>query len=124
MIPRSNSGNLNSTVGCAERAGLVPAVAGVSACLTTQNIAGSLFHFLKMLTNGKHLRLENNWSGRVNQLVNSGGALIILILNSYVPKFFFALADTTFLYLGVRQFDQYNKNPENNYKLWFAKEVL
>jgi uncharacterized PurR-regulated membrane protein YhhQ (DUF165 family) len=38
------------------------------------------------------------------------GAVIILILNSYLFKFFFALFDTPLMYLGVRLLKNYDED--------------
>lgn len=118
-------------------------IASMIAYLTAQSIDVSLFHFWKKFTQGKHLWLRNIGSTTFSQLVdstailtilylagnlgsavNSVGALIILILNSYVFKFFFALADTPLFYLGVRLFNRYNEDPEDTYHLSFEEEAL
>lgn len=117
-------------------------LASMFAYLTAQSIDVSLFHFWKRLTKGKHLWLRNNGSTMVSQMVdsiailtilylagnlgssiNTVGALIVLIINSYVFKFFFALADTPFFYLGVKLFNQYNEDPENAFNLIPAEET-
>ena len=88
-----------------------------------------MYHFWKRLTKSKHLWLRNNASTTVSQLVDStaiitilyiagnlddaiddAGAVIILILNSYLFKFFFALFDTPFMYLGVRLLKNYDED--------------
>lgn len=105
-------------------------IASMIAYLTAQTIDVRLFHFWKNLTKGKHLWLRNNASTTVSQLVdstailsilylagnlgdsvNSVGSLIILILNSYLFKFFFALFDTPLFYLGVKLFREYDEDP-------------
>jgi len=92
-------------------------LASMFAYLTAQSIDVKLFHFWKKLTKGKHLWLRNNGSTMVSQLVdstailsilyfagnlgdavNSIGALTILIINSYLFKFLFALLDTPIFY--------------------------
>lgn len=92
-------------------------LASMFAYLTAQTIDVKLFHFWKNLTKGKHLWLRNNGSTMVSQLVdstailsilyvagnlgdavNSISALIILIINSYLFKFLFALFDTPIFY--------------------------
>lgn len=105
-------------------------IASMIAYLTAQTVDVRLFHFWKNRTKGKHLWLRNNASTTVSQLVdsililtilylagnlgdniNSIGALIILIINSYLFKFFFALFDTPFFYLGVELFKEYREDP-------------
>ncbi|MDR8391659.1 queuosine precursor transporter [Aliifodinibius sp. S!AR15-10] len=105
-------------------------IASIIAYLTAQTVDVRLFHFWKRLTKGKHLWLRNNASTTVSQLVdstailsilyiagnlgdnvNSIGALIILILNSYLFKFFFALFDTPLFYIGVKLFREYDEDP-------------
>ena len=103
------------------------------AYLVAQSVDVKLYHFWKKLTAGKYLWLRNNGSTMVSQLVDSTailsilymtsnlgenvssvGALIILILNSYIFKFFFALFDTPILYAGVWLFKGYDENPDGN----------
>ncbi|MBD3614923.1 MAG: queuosine precursor transporter [Gracilimonas sp.] len=105
-------------------------IASMIAYLTAQTVDVRLFHFWKNLTGGKHLWLRNNASTMFSQLVdstailtilylagnlgdnvNSVATLIILILNSYLFKFFFALFDTPLFYLGVRFLRHYNEDP-------------
>lgn len=105
-------------------------IASMIAYLVAQTIDVRLFHFWKDLTKGKHLWLRNNASTTVSQLVDSTailtilfiagnlgsevdtiGKLIILILNSYLFKFFFALFDTPLCYLGVKLFQDYEEDP-------------
>jgi len=100
------------------------------AYLVAQTVDVRLFHFWKKLTKGKHLWLRNNASTTVSQLVDSTailsilymagnlgndvttvGALVILIINSYLFKFFFALFDTPLFYLGVRLFKDFDEDP-------------
>ncbi len=106
-------------------------LASMVAYLTAQSIDVQLFHFWKRLTKGKHLWLRNNASTTVSQLVDSisiltilylagnlGSAvrsvwdLIVLIINSYLFKFFFALCDTPLFYLGVWLGRNYIEDPE------------
>jgi len=106
-------------------------IASMIAYITAQTVDVQLFHFWKRFTKGKHLWLRNNASTTVSQLVDSTailtilymagnlgeevttiGALIILILNSYLFKFFFALFDTPLLYLGVKLFRDYEEDPD------------
>lgn len=108
-------------------------VSSMIAYLTAQTVDVRLFHFWKEYTNGKHLWLRNNGSTMISQMVdsvtilsilymagnlgediNTIGALIILILNSYVFKFFFALFDTPFFYLGVKLFKDFDEDPSGN----------
>lgn len=105
-------------------------IASMIAYLTAQTVDVRLFHFWKNLTGGKHLWLRNNASTMVSQLVdstailsilylagnlgdnvNSVATLIILILNSYLFKFFFALFDTPLFYLGVKFLRHYDEDP-------------
>ena len=106
-------------------------IASMIAYLIAQSVDVRLFHFWKKKTNGKHLWLRNNGSTMFSQLVDSTailtilymagnlgdnintiGALIILIINSYLFKFFFALFDTPLMYLGVKLFKQFEEDPE------------
>ncbi len=105
-------------------------IASMIAYLVAQTVDVRLFHFWKNFTKGKHLWLRNNASTTVSQLVDSTailsilymagnlgdnvktvGALMILILNSYLFKFFFALFDTPLFYLGVKLFKDYEEDP-------------
>lgn len=106
-------------------------IASMIAYLTAQSVDVRLFHFWKKKTNGKHLWLRNNASTMFSQLVDSTailmilyfagnlgdnitnlGAVFILILNSYLFKFFFALFDTPLFYLGVKLLKEYEEDPE------------
>ncbi len=106
-------------------------IASMIAYLTAQSVDVKLFHFWKKKTKGKHLWLRNNASTMVSQLVDSTailsilyftnklgsnidtiGALIILIVNSYLFKFFFAIFDTPLFYLGVKIFKEFEEDPE------------
>ncbi|WP_445666368.1 queuosine precursor transporter [Fodinibius sp. AD559] len=105
-------------------------IASMIAYLVAQTVDVRLFHFWKDLTDGKHLWLRNNASTTVSQLVDSTailsilyfagnlgqdvdtiGKLVILILNSYLFKFFFALFDTPLCYLGVKIFQEFEEDP-------------
>lgn len=105
-------------------------IASMIAYLTAQTVDVHLFHFWKNLTGGKHLWLRNNASTMFSQLVdstciltilylagnlgsdvNTVGALIILILNSYLFKFFFAMFDTPLFYVGVYLLQEYDEDP-------------
>lgn len=108
-------------------------VASMIAYLVAQSVDVRLFHFWKRLTKGKYLWLRNNGSTMFSQLVDSTailsilyfsgnlgenitgiGALIILILNSYWYKVFFAAFDTPFVYLAVWFFKDYDEDPEGH----------
>ncbi len=105
-------------------------IGSMIAYLTAQTIDVRLFHFWKEFTKGKHLWLRNNGSTMVSQLVDSTailsilyfsgnlgdgvttiGALVILIFNSYIFKFFAALFDTPIIYLCVRYLKDYEEDP-------------
>lgn len=111
-------------------------VSSMIAYLIAQSVDVRLFHFWKRVTKGKYLWLRNNGSTMFSQLVDSTailsilyftgnlgenvttiGALVILIINSYLFKFFFALFDTPLAYLGVWLFRDYEEDPEG-YKLY------
>src|SRR5690606_27083302 len=108
-------------------------IASMIAYLTAQTIDVKLFHFWKRFTRGKHLWLRNNASTMISQMVdtvaillilyyagnlgeniNSIGALVILIINSYLFKFFAALFDTPLFYLGVYRLKHYNEDPSGH----------
>jgi uncharacterized integral membrane protein (TIGR00697 family) len=108
-------------------------IASMLAYLIAQSVDVRLFHFWKKKTKGKHLWLRNNASTTVSQLVdstailtilylagnlgeniNTVGALIILIINSYLFKFAFALIDTPLMYLGVKLFKPFEEDPERS----------
>lgn len=112
---------------------LANTLSSMFAYLVAQSIDVRLYHFWKKLTSGKYLWLRNNGSTMVSQLVDSTailsilymtsnlgenvssiGALIILILNSYIFKFFFALLDTPILYAAVWLFKAYDEDPEGH----------
>ncbi|MBK97688.1 MAG: hypothetical protein CL672_02715 [Balneola sp.] len=104
-------------------------IASMIAYLIAQSVDVRLYHFWKRLTKGKHLWLRNNASTTVSQLVdstaiitilylagnlddaiNNASAVIILIVNSYLFKFFFALFDTPLMYIGVRLLKNYDED--------------
>lgn len=106
-------------------------IGSMIAYLIAQTVDIRLFHFWKRFTRGKHLWLRNNASTMVSQLIDStailtilyfagnlgdnvtgSGALVILILNSYVFKFFSALFDTPFIYAAVHYFRNYYEDPD------------
>lgn len=116
-------------------------VSSMIAYLIAQSVDVRLYHFWKRITKGKYLWIRNNASTMVSQLVDStailtilyvsgnlgenvstAGALGILIINSYLFKFFFALFDTPLIYLGVWLFKEYDEDPEG-YKLYDEKSV-
>ena len=103
--------------------------ASMVAYLTAQFIDVHVFHFLRNITNGKHLWLRNNGSTFTSQLVDSisvvlityyyAGAihigenenvfdkLIILILSNYFFKFSSALLDTIPFYILTKRLSRY-----------------
>lgn len=106
-------------------------IGSMIAYLTAQTIDVRLYHFWKRYTKGKKLWLRNNASTMVSQLVDSTailsilyfsgnlgdnidgpGALLILIFNSYIFKFFTALFDTPLVYLGVKLLHRYEEDPD------------
>lgn len=106
-------------------------ISSMIAYLIAQSVDVRLFHFWKRLTKGKHLWLRNNGSTMFSQLVDSTlilsilymsgnlgenvvtfGALGILIVNSYLFKFFFALFDTPIFYFSVWFFKKYDEDPQ------------
>jgi len=121
-------------------------IASMIAYLVAQTVDVHVFHFWKRLTKGKHLWLRNNGSTTFSQLVdttsiltilylannlgpeiNTIGKLAILIVNSYIFKFFFALFDTPLFYLGVWLLkERVHEDPDE--KIWgyhsFREEAL
>lgn len=114
-------------------------VSSMIAYLIAQSVDVRLFHFLKRVTKGKYLWIRNNGSTMFSQLVDSTlilsilylsgnlgenittlGMLGILIINSYLFKFFFALFDTPIIYLAVWFFREYDEDPQG-YKLFDGK---
>lgn len=114
-------------------------VSSMIAYLIAQSVDVRLFHFLKRITKGKYLWIRNNGSTMFSQLVDSTlilsilylsgnlgenittlGMLGILIINSYLFKFFFALFDTPIIYLAVWFFREYDEDPQG-YKLFDGK---
>jgi hypothetical protein len=53
-------------------------------------------------------------TGNLGDNITGVAALGILILNSYIFKFFFALVDTPILYAGVWLFKAYNEDPSGH----------
>lgn len=116
-------------------------ISSMIAYLIAQSVDVRLFHFWKRLTKGKYLWLRNNGSTMFSQLIDSTtilsilyftgnlgdnvtglGALTILIVNSYIFKFFFALFDTPFAYLGVWMFRDYEEDPEG-FQLYETEKI-
>lgn len=117
-------------------------IGSMIAYLVAQTVDVQLFHFWKRLTKGRHLWLRNNASTMISQLVDSTailsilyfagnlgdsvtgpGALFVLILNSYLFKFFSALLDTPACYAAVHYLRGYYEDPEG-YQIPERKMVL
>ena len=103
--------------------------ASMIAYISAQFIDVHIFHFLKKLTNGKHLWLRNNGSTLISQLVDSVAVILIthyfadalpkndtgeliqpllyFIMASYVFKLVVALLDTIPFYVGVKYLTKY-----------------
>ncbi len=103
--------------------------ASMVAYLTAQFVDVHVFHFLKKITNGKHLWIRNNFSTLTSQLVDStavilithyyahaipldktepiAGQLFIYIISTYVFKLVAALGDTIPFYMGVKYLTKY-----------------
>jgi uncharacterized integral membrane protein (TIGR00697 family) len=129
------SGGLNLFEGVYEFV-IANTVSSMIAYLIAQSVDVRLFHFWKRITKGKYLWIRNNGSTMFSQLIDSTlilsilyfsgnlgenittlGMLGILIINSYLFKFFFALFDTPIVYLAVWFFREYDEDPEG-YKLF------
>jgi len=106
-------------------------VASMIAYLIAQSVDVRLYHFWKRLTRGKYLWIRNNGStlfsqlidsitiltilyvsGNLGENINSLSLLGILIINSYLFKFCFAIVDTPIIYLWVKIFKNYDEDPE------------
>jgi uncharacterized integral membrane protein (TIGR00697 family) len=126
------SGGLNLFEGVYEFL-IANTVSSMIAYLIAQSVDVRLFHYLKRLTKGKYLWVRNNGSTMFSQLIDSTtilsilyfsgnlgenvttiGALGILIINSYLFKFFFALFDTPIFYFSVWFFKEYDEDPGGN----------
>lgn len=126
------SGGLNLFEGVYEFL-IANTVSSMIAYLIAQSVDVRLFHYLKKLTKGKYLWVRNNGSTMFSQLIDSTtilsilyfsgnlgenvstiGALGILIINSYLFKFFFALMDTPVFYFSVWFFKEYDEDPGGN----------
>lgn len=124
------SGGLNLFEGVYEFV-IANTIASMIAYLIAQSVDVRLFHFWKRVTKGRYLFIRNNGSTMFSQLVDSTailsilyfsgnlgdnittlGALGILIINSYLFKFFFALFDTPLIYISVWFFKEYDEDPE------------
>lgn len=111
-------------------------VSSMIAYLIAQTVDVRLFHFWKRVTKGNYLWIRNNGSTMFSQLVDSTAILSILyfsgnlgdnitnlyllgilIINSYIFKFLFALFDTPIVYAAVWIFKDYDEDPEG-YKLY------
>lgn len=111
-------------------------ISSMIAYLIAQTVDVRLFHFWKRVTKGNYLWIRNNGSTMFSQLVDSTAILSILyfsgnlgdnitnlyllgilIINSYLFKFLFALFDTPIVYAAVWFFKDYDEDPEG-YKLF------
>ncbi len=107
--------------------------ASMVAYLTAQFVDVHVFHWLKKLTNGKHLWIRNNFSTLTSQLVDSSAVilithyyaralplndeesimyqLLVFILSTYVFKLSAALIDTIPFYVGTKYLSRYLNMP-------------
>jgi uncharacterized integral membrane protein (TIGR00697 family) len=110
----------------------ITTVASMFAYLAAQFCDVHIFHYLKKLTNGKHLWLRNNGSTLISQMVDSFCVIIIaqyyaqafdneiyenggdtfgtlfhLIISGYLFKLVAALLDTIPFYLGTNFLNKY-----------------
>lgn len=93
----------------------IAVAASLVAYLIAQFIDVQLFHFWKRVTNGRHLWLRNNASTFTSQFFDTFVIITLLclfkvidwsnyfslIINGFIFKVLFALADTPFVYLTV-----------------------
>ena len=94
----------------------------MTAYLVAQLMDVRLFHLWKRLTHGRHLRLRNNGSTMVSQLIDTIVFYVIflgfglglpwvivgeIIVVAYIFKLAFAALDTPFVYLGVAMLRRY-----------------
>lgn len=93
----------------------VAVAASMTAYLLAQFIDVQVFHFWKRVTNGKHLWLRNNGSTFLSQFIDTFTVLFLLcsfeviewnlfwglLINGFLFKVLFALADTPVIYLLV-----------------------
>lgn len=129
------SGGLNLFEGVYEFV-IANTISSMIAYLIAQSVDVRLFHFWKRITKGKYLWIRNNgstmfsqlvdstlilsilyFSGNLGENINTLGMLGILIINSYLFKFFFALFDTPIIYFAVWYFKEYDEDPQG-YKLF------
>lgn len=129
------SGGLNLFEGVYEFV-IANTISSMIAYLIAQSVDVRLFHFWKRVTKGKYLWIRNNgstmfsqlvdstlilsilyFSGNLGENINTLGMLGILIINSYLFKFFFALFDTPIIYFAVWYFKEYDEDPQG-YKLF------
>ncbi len=104
-------------------------IASMLAYLIAQFCDVHIFHFLKKITNGKHLWIRNNGSTLISQLVDSFAVIILahwfsnafhlkgnddayavlmsIIFGGYVFKLVSALIDTIPFYLGTKWLSKY-----------------
>ncbi len=89
--------------------------ASILAYLLSQTHDVLAFHLWKRVTKGSHLWVRNNLSTMVSQLIDTfvfitvafvgtvpTDTLVRMIFSQYTVKFFLALLDTPFVYLGVK----------------------
>lgn len=117
----------------------VSVVASMIAYLLAQFTDVKVFHFLKRLTQGKHLWLRNNGSTLLSQLVDSiavifityawasyalpidhnqpvFGQLLVLVFSAYIFKLVIALLDTIPFYILTKWLSNYLEiNPNAQY---------
>lgn len=97
-------------------------MASMAAYLAAQFLDIRIFHFWKKLTKGKHLWLRNNFSTIISQLVDTTLVVSIifigtaevsfitgLIVDGWLFKILFALADTAIIYPIIFGFRKYFK---------------
>jgi len=96
----------------------VAVAASMLAYLFAQFIDIHVFHYLKQLTNGKHLWIRNNFSTITSQFVDTVAVLLLLclfgaikwelfgtlLLSGFLFKVVVAALDTPFFYLAVYLF--------------------
>lgn len=106
-------------------------IASMMAYLLAQFYDVKIFHWIKTKTKGRHLWLRNNGSTLISQMIDTVAvitltfigdvldnnltisSLIDIILSAYVFKLFVALSDTPFFYLGVKLYNKYIDQPED-----------
>lgn len=98
--------------------------ASMTAYLVAQFLDVKLFHFWRVLTDGRHLWLRNNASTIVSQLVDSFLVVVVLkvglmtwgemwsiILDLWLFKALLALCDTPFFYWGTALLQRWRPRP-------------